>query len=140
MKRRLKALARRITARWPSELKVFVEAEAGLQDGRVGKVTIDSSDLTVGSVVETSVHADRTIDPVHHAHAVADETPQTREVEIERVEEASACRARESVDLHNETAALQLTREREQELVPTAVRGRPEVVENGQIGCSATGT
>jgi hypothetical protein len=122
------------------ELTVLVQAEARLQNGRVSEVTIDSGDPTVGSVVETSVHADRTIDPVHHADAVADETPQTREVEIERVEKAGVCPARESVDLHDETAALQLPRERKQELVPAAVRRRPEVVENGQIGGSATRT
>src|SRR5712691_13528494 len=43
------------------ELTVFVQAEAGLQDGRVREVAIDSGDPAVGSIVETSVHADRTV-------------------------------------------------------------------------------
>ena len=122
------------------ELAMLVEAVAGLQDRRFRKVVIDLDDAPVGAVVEAAVHADRAVDAVNHADAVAREATQPREVEVEGVEKAGACPPGETVDLHTETAALELAHEREQELVPAAVRRRPELVEDRQIGSPATRT
>src|SRR6266550_907445 len=120
------------------ELAVLVEAVAKLQDGRVRKLVVDGGDLSIRPVVEASVHADRAVDTVHHAHPVADEAPQTREVEVEGVVEADRRAPGEAVDLDTEAPALEFAHEREQELVAAAVRGWTELVEDGQIGGTAT--
>src|SRR6266851_3194118 len=122
-----------------SELAVLVEAVVGLQDGRVRELVVDGCDPPVGAVVEAAVDADGTVDAVHHAHAVARETAQSREVEIEGVEEAARCAPGEAVDLDTETAALELADKREQELVPAAVGRGPELVEDGQIRSTPAG-
>ena len=55
------------------ELAMLVEAVRGLQDRRVGELLVDLHDPAVGAVVEAAIRADRPVDPVHHAHAVARE-------------------------------------------------------------------
>ena len=68
-----------------------------LQDRRVGELAIDLDDPPVGAVVEAAIDADRPVDAMHHAHAVAREPPQPREVEVEGVEEAGRRPAGEPV-------------------------------------------
>ena len=113
---------------------MLVEAVARLDDRRVRQLAVDADDLAVGAVIEATVDADRSVDAVHHPHLVAREAPQPPEVEVEGVVETRGRPAREPVDLDRELAALQLPDECEQELVAAAVRRRPELVEDGQIG------
>ena len=71
-----------------------------------------------------------------HARAATGEPPQTREVEVERVEEASGRPGRDAIELERETATLELPGQRAEELVPPARRRRRELVEERQVGAA----
>ncbi len=60
-------------AQLDAELAVLLEAVLGLHDRRVRELAIDLGDARVGAVVEAAVDADRPVDAVHHASAVARE-------------------------------------------------------------------
>src|SRR3990170_540234 len=70
------------------ELAMFLQAVAGLEDGRSGDLVVEGSDALVGPVVEAAVDADRPVDPMNHSYVVAREASEPRDVEVERVEEA----------------------------------------------------
>src|SRR5262249_21554348 len=115
-----------------SELAMPVEAVARLQDRRVCE-RVDFHDATVSTVVETSVGADRPVNPVDHSHAVTHEAAKTDEVEVERVVEARRGSARDLIRFDREPSALELAHEREQKLIAAAVRRRVELMEDGDV-------
>src|SRR5512133_1068275 len=111
---------------------MLLEDVTRLQDRRV-RQRVDLDDAAIGAVVEAAVDAERAVDPVHHAHTPARETPQPAEVEVERVVETRRGPARERVQLDVQPATAELTDEREQELVAAAVRRRVELVEDRDV-------
>ena len=117
-----------------TELPVLLEAVARLQDGRVRQLAVQLHEPRVGAVVETAIGADRTIHAVDEAAFLACEAPESREVEVEGVEETGGRAAGHPVLLDVETTALELESKRPQELVPSAGRGGLEVVEEREIG------
>ena len=116
------------------EVAVRVEAEARLQHGRVRELGVHRLDAPVGAVVEAAVDADRPVDAMHHPHVVASEAPQSREVEVERVEEAPRRRAGEPVLLDLQTAVAELAGQSAEELVAASRRRRRGLVEDGEVG------
>src|SRR5262249_58067466 len=89
--------------------------------------------------VESAVDADRPVDAVNHPHPLPREPPEPREIEVERVEQASRCRPGESVLLDAGATNLQLANEGEQELVAAAVRRPVELVEDGDVRAGTAG-
>ena len=59
------------------ELGVLLEAVARLEHGRVRELGVDRGDPCIGSVVESAIRADRTVDSVHHPAVRAREPAQT---------------------------------------------------------------
>ena len=120
------------------ELAMALEAVPRLEDGRVRELPVQLGDPRIGAVVEAAVDPDRPVDAMHHPAVGAREAPQAREVEVERVEEARARPPGHAVGLDLETARAELTEKRSQELVPASRRRRLELMEEGEIGTSAT--
>src|SRR5262249_20250917 len=94
---------------------------------------------SIGAVVESAVGADRPVDAVNHPHPLPREPPEPREIEVERVEQASRCRPGESVLLDADATNLQLANEGEQELVAAAVRRPVDFVEDGDVRAGPAG-
>ncbi len=121
-----------------AELAVPLERVPGLEDRRGRELGVDPRDPRVRAVVEAAVDPDRAVDAVHHPGAASGEAPEAREVEVERVEEARRCAARDAVELDLEPAAVQLAGQRPQKLVAAARRRRRELVEDREIRSSRT--
>ena len=122
-----------------AEPPMRLQAEPRLEYGRIRELGVHRRDPAVGAVVEAAVDADRAVDAVHHPHVVAGEPAQTREVEVERVEEAAGRAARDAVLLDGQAAARELLRERTEELVAAAGRWRRVLVEEREIGAAGAG-
>ena len=119
------------------ELAMLPERELRLEDRRGRELGIHIRDPRVCPVVEAPIHADRAIDPMHHARAAPSEPLQARDVEVERVEEAGLRLTGDPVQLDLETAAVELAHEGADELV-AAARGRgSELVEDREISATA---
>ena len=103
----------------------------------MGELGVERSDPRIRAVVEAAVHADRAVDPVHHAAVAACKPPESVEVEVERVEETRLRASRDPVRLDREAAALELAHERAEELMAAAGRRGLEVVEDREIGTPA---
>jgi hypothetical protein len=73
---------------------------------------------------------------MNHPHVVADEPPQTREVEVERVVETCGRLPGDAVRLDREPTPLQLADQGQQELVAASVRRRVKLVEDSDV-CAA---
>ena len=112
---------------------MLLEAVARLQDRRVRERLVDPDDPPVGAVVEAAIDPDWTVDPVDHPGPIACEAPKPLEVEVEGVVETGRRVAGEPVHLHAEPPGLQLPDEGQQELVPSSVRRRVELVEDGEV-------
>ncbi len=121
-----------------AELAVLLEAVARLEDGRVRQLAVQLHEPRVGAVVETAIGADRTVHTVDQPALVACEASESREVEVEGVEETGGRAAGHPVLLDVETTALELESKRPQELMASAGRRRLEVVEEREIGPAPT--
>ena len=115
------------------ELEMLLEAVARLENGRVSQRAVDRRDATVRAVVETAIHADRAVDPVHHHGVGPGEPPKPREVEVERVEEAGGRVRRQSVVLDFDASTVELTRKSTEELVTASGGRRRELVEQREL-------
>src|SRR5439155_14801130 len=124
---------RRGRGQFEAELEVSLEAEARLEDCRVCELRVDLRYAAVGAVVEASIDADRPVDAVHHTTARAGEAAQAPEVEVERVVEADRSGAGDPIDLDREAAALELLRQRTEELGAAAGGRGQELVEDGEV-------
>ena len=93
---------------------------------------------TEGAVVETAVHPDGSVHPVHHPDTLVRKALQPGEVEVERVVEARGGPARETVHLDRNTATDELGPERKEELVPAAVRRLVELVKDREVPSAAS--
>ena len=89
----------RRVAQLEPELEVLLEAEAGLEDRRVGELAVELGDPPIRSVVESAVRADWPVDAVHQPAVRASEAAEAAEVEVERVEEAGGRPAGDPVRL-----------------------------------------
>ena len=122
-----------------AEPAVRVEAEARLAHGRLRELRVHRGDPGVRAVVVSAVRADRPVHPVDEAHVVADEAPEPRQVEVERVEEARVRPTRDPVLLDRETPAPELALERAEELVAAARRRWRVGVEDRDVGAPGAG-
>src|SRR6266550_1980209 len=111
---------------------MLLEAVPRLEDRRSGEL-VDLDDPPIRAVVETAIDADRAVDPMHHADTVPGEAAESVEVEVERVVEARGSPAGEAVDLDGNAATGELGLQREEELVPAAVRRLVELVEDREV-------
>ncbi len=116
-----------------------VEAVARLDDRRIGQRVVDLRYPRIGPVVEAAVGGDRAVDPVDEPHVGAGEATEPTEVEVERVEQADIRAVRDAIQLDGESAPLELSEERAQELVTAAGRRRRELVEEREICTSSSG-
>ena len=94
--------------------------------------------MCVGPVVEAAVGPDGAVDAVDEAHVLPGQPAEAAEVEVERVEETCRGPRRDAIELDDEAAALELRDECSEELVPSAGRWRRELVEECEVGTTAT--
>src|SRR4029078_2072697 len=113
---------------------VLLEGEPRLENRGRRQLCVDPGDALVGAVVEAPVDADRAVDAMHHSRAPGGEATETREVEVERVEQARGRALRDALLLDVEAAGFQLADEGAEELMPATRGRRCELVEQRQVG------
>src|SRR5205823_7755560 len=97
---------------------------------------IELGDMCVRSVVDPAIERRHGSDSVHHSAlgTAGRETLETTGVEVERVEQACLCPARDRVHGDADAALPQLAHDCAKRLVTAAGRWAFEFVEDGEVG------
>ena len=115
-----------------TQLLVLRQAVLALEYGDVGELVIHLADALVGAVVLATVHADRAVHAMHHAHLRAVDRPELLEVEVVRVEEHDPRVRADAIDADLVAKLRPFGAEREQELIAAAVGRLVELVKHDE--------